>query len=470
MYTIGDVLKIVNISANTLRYYDEIGLLKPCMVKIKNQYRYYSDFQIKEITFILELKQYGFSLDEIKIQLQNKSNKKLKTMLEDKRVELCKEIARLEERHIFLEKRISKIAEEDELKMKEGKVLIVDDFALARKVIRNIIEEYGNTVVGEASNGEEAIVAYDALKPELVIMDITMPKMDGIDATAKIMKKYKNARIIMCSAMSQASIILDSIKAGARDFTSKPISSLRLIQAMERGLDDNHSFKPERIDIIAAMIEKRWNEKVFSRTLKQEQIDLLIFENVNVSVSEQDEAINNIFNKIEFDSSNEQEYSISGQFTVELKTITYLKDKFSELSQESFNYFSNQFNSECTLELIKVENITMSEFRTLLTTDSDIGTIKYNISSLPIHIHVSGGFGNNKEILRELLEFTAKNLKRIILSFNTTTNMIMSLNVHEAFKENYSTILISFSIEFANEDKGFVMISLPHDFLQYLPK
>lgn len=76
------------------------------------------------------------------------------------------------------------------------------------------------------------------------------------------------------------------------------------------------------------------------------------------------------------------------------------------------------------MKLITVENITISEFRTLLTSDSDIGTIKYDTSSLPIHIHASGGFGN----------------------------------------KNYSTILISFSIEFTNGDKGFVMLSLPHDF------
>lgn len=181
MYTIGDVSKIVNISANTLRYYDEIALLKPCMVQTNNQYRYYSDSQIKEITFILELKQYGLSLDEIKILLQDKSNQKLKPMLEEKRVELCNEIARLKERYIFLEKRIYKIDWEGERKMNDGKVLIVDDFELARKMIRNIIEEYGYTVIGEASNGEEAIEAYDILKPEIVIMDITMPKMDGID-------------------------------------------------------------------------------------------------------------------------------------------------------------------------------------------------------------------------------------------------------------------------------------------------
>lgn len=460
MNTIGDVSKIVNVSANTLRYYDEIGLLKPCLVQTNNQYRYYSDSQIKEITFILELKQYGFSLDEIKILLQDKSNHKLKPMLEEKRVELCNEIARLKERYIFLEKRISKIAQEDESKMKEDKVLIVDDFALARKMIRNIIEEYGYTVVGEASNGEEAIVAYDALKPELVIMDITMPKMDGIDATAKIIKKYKNARIIMCSAMSQAHIILEGIKAGARDFILKPISNLRLIQALERGLDDNHSFESERINNMAASFENKWKGKVFSRALKQEEIDLLIFKNINES--EQEEVINNIYNKVEFDNSNEPEYSIRGPLKVGLKTITYLEDKFSELSQGFSQYLSSRFNHECTTKLIKVENITISEFRTLLTLDNEVGIIKYNISSLPVHVHALGGFGNKNEILREILDFTAKNLNRIIPGFNTT-NIIMSREVYEAFSENYSIILISFSIEFTNKNKGFVMLSLPHD-------
>jgi len=266
--------------------------------------------------------------------------------------------------------------------------------------------------------------------------------------------------------MCQVPIILESIKAGARDFTLKPISNLRLIQALERSLDDNHSIKTERINNIAAMIEKRSKGKIFSRALKQGEIDLLIFENVNES--EQDKAINNIFNKVEYDISNEHNYSISGPLKVELKTITYLKNKFSELSQGFSQYISNQFNSECTMKLVTVENITISEFRTL-TTDCDVDTIKYNISSLPIYIHASGEFGNKKEFLKEFLDFTAKNLIRIIPDFNSN-DMIISMDVNKALSENYSTILISLSIEFINENKGFVMISLPHDFLQYLPE
>lgn len=460
MYTIGDISKIVNVSSNTLRYYDEIGLLKPCMVQSNNQYRYYSDSQIKEITFILELKQYGFSLDEIKILLKDKSNQKLKPMLEEKRVELSNEIEMLKERYVLLEKRISNIDQEDQLKMKECRVLIVDDFALARKMIRNVIEEYGYTVVDEVSNGEEAIAAYDALKPEVVIMDITMPKMDGIDAAAKIMEKYNDGKIIMCSAMSQAPVILESIKAGARDFITKPISNLRLIQALERGLDSNDSLKLEKDNNFAYEFEKRCRKKMFSRALKQEEIDLFFFSNVNEN--NQDEVIDNIYNKVELDSSNEHKYSISGPLKVGLKVIVYFGDKFTELSQEFSKYFSSRFNNECTMKLITAENITISEFRTLLPPDSELGIIKHNICSLPIHINVLGGFGSKKEILGEFIDFTSRSLYRIIPDFSAV-KVIMSHEVDEVFNGNYSTILISFSIEFTNGDKGFVMLSIPHD-------
>jgi two-component system chemotaxis response regulator CheY len=460
VYTIGDISKIVNVSANTLRYYDEIGILKPCMVQSNNQYRYYSDSQIKEIAFILELKQYGFSLDEIKILLKDKSNQKLKPMLEEKRVELSNEIERLKERYVFLEKRISNIDQKEELKMKECRVLIVDDFALARKVIRNVVEEYGYSVVDEVSNGEEAIAAYDALKPELVIMDITMPKMDGIDAAANIMEKYNDARIIMCSAMSQAPIILESIKVGARDFITKPISNFRLIQALERVLDDKHSFRLERVNNFVSEFEKSWRGKAFGRTLKQEEIDLLFFSNVNES--NQNEVISNIYNKVEFNSLNEHEYFTGSPLKVELKTIAYLEGKFSELLQGGSRYFSSRFNNECTMKLITVENITISEFRTLLFQDSELGIIKRNISSLPILINVLGDFGSKKEILGEILDFISKNLYRVIPDFNAA-KIIMSHEADEVFNENYSTILISFSIEFDDGDKDFVMLSLPHD-------
>lgn len=456
MYTIGDISKIVNISANTLRYYDEIGLLKPHLVENTNQYRYYSDSQIKDIAFILELKQYGFSLEEIKILVQDKSTDRLKPMLNQKLIELQGDIGRLKERYAILEKRISKINRE-EFKMKEDKVLIVDDFVLARKMIRNIIEEYGYKVVGEASNGEEAVAAYNMLRPEIVIMDVTMPKMDGICAASEIIKENKSAKIIMCSAMSQVSIVLESIKLGARDFISKPILSMRLIQAME----GERTINIDRINNICDILEKDCKGKVSKRALKQEEIDLIIFKDDKA----EDEAVNNIF----YDNINENRAYMNSPETVDLEDIAYIKDKFSESLQEFSKDLSNKLNSSCKLELITVQNITISEFRTLVSENSDIGILKYNISSLPVNIQVSGSFNDKNKFLKEIINLTEKQLERIIHGFDNV-NKFIALGDDKILSENYSTIAISFSIEFTNKDNGFINISLPHEFLQYLNK
>lgn len=107
--------------------------------------------------------------------------------------------------------------------------------------------------------------------------------------------------------------------------------------------------------------------------------------------------------------------------------------------------------------------------RTLLITESDIGTIKNNISKLPIHIHVSDGFLNKKEIIRGFLDLIVRNFKQIIPGFSSS-NTIISLDGQSILNESDSIVLISFSIEFANKDRGFVMLSLPHDLLKYLKK
>jgi Response regulator containing a CheY-like receiver domain and an HTH DNA-binding domain len=462
VYTIGDVSKIVNVSTNTLRYYDEIELLKPCEVQANNQYRYYSDSQIQELVFILEMKQYGFSLNQIKILLKNKSDDKLKALLEEKRIELCNEIAMLNERYLLLEKRIAKIAEGESEKMKENKVLIVDDFALARKLIRNIIEDYGYNVVGEAANGEEAIIAYEELKPDFVIMDITMPKLDGIDATNKITNKYKDARIIICSATNEASVLFESLKAGAKDFILKPISSHRLIQALERILDNNHVISIEKINNITAFIDNNWRNVGFSRMLQQEEIDLLLFQTEN----SYEDTINNIFNKAELSNATKHEYSNNGPFEVELKIINYIKDKAFEMSQELSYYLSEKLNAKYTIKLQMVENITKSEFKSLIMRNSDIGIIKYNTSSLPIHISIFCDLENKQVFLREFLGCVEKNLKSI-LSKLVSNYTISTFDVNDTY-ENYSTISISFDMELNNEVKGFAMLSFPHDLLKYM--
>ncbi|UFJ42137.1 response regulator [Brevibacillus humidisoli] len=116
------------------------------------------------------------------------------------------------------------------------KVLIVDDAAFMRMMIKEILTKNGFTVVGEASDGAQAVEKYKELEPDLVTMDITMPEMDGITALKEIKKIDGNARIIMCSAMGQQAMVIDAIQAGAKDFIVKPFQADRVIEAIKKTL------------------------------------------------------------------------------------------------------------------------------------------------------------------------------------------------------------------------------------------
>jgi two-component system chemotaxis response regulator CheY len=111
-------------------------------------------------------------------------------------------------------------------------VLIVDDAEFMRTMLKNLIEENGYTVAGEAVNGEEAVEKYKDLQPDLVTMDITMPKMDGIEAIKAIMEDDPDASIIVCSAMGQKPMVIESLEAGAKDFIVKPIKPDKVEEAL----------------------------------------------------------------------------------------------------------------------------------------------------------------------------------------------------------------------------------------------
>lgn len=117
-----------------------------------------------------------------------------------------------------------------------NKVLIVDDAAFMRMMIKEILSKNGYTVVGEASDGAQAVEKYKELGPDLVTMDITMPEMDGITALKEIKKMDPSARIIMCSAMGQQAMVIDAIQAGAKDFIVKPFQADRVIEAIKKTL------------------------------------------------------------------------------------------------------------------------------------------------------------------------------------------------------------------------------------------
>jgi len=116
-------------------------------------------------------------------------------------------------------------------------VMIVDDLAFIKIVLRDILEKAGFRVGGEASNGDEAIRVYLDKRPDVVLMDITMPGMDGLTALKKIRELDPAARVIICSALGQQRLIVQSIQLGAKDFIVKPFQPQRIISALKKALD-----------------------------------------------------------------------------------------------------------------------------------------------------------------------------------------------------------------------------------------
>ncbi|HOJ09613.1 MAG TPA: response regulator [Clostridiales bacterium] len=116
------------------------------------------------------------------------------------------------------------------------RILVVDDAAFMRMMIKDILTKAGFEIAGEAENGLRAVEKYKDLAPDLVIMDITMPEMDGIQAVKEIRKIDSNALIIMCSAMGQQAMVIESIQAGAKDFIVKPFQADRVVEAVKRAL------------------------------------------------------------------------------------------------------------------------------------------------------------------------------------------------------------------------------------------
>ena len=113
-------------------------------------------------------------------------------------------------------------------------ILICDDAAFMRMMIKDILTKNGYTVAGEAENGAKAVEKYAELKPDLVLMDITMPEMDGIQALKKIKEADSSASVIMCAAMGQQAMVIESIQSGAKDFIVKPFQADRVLEAVRK--------------------------------------------------------------------------------------------------------------------------------------------------------------------------------------------------------------------------------------------
>lgn len=112
------------------------------------------------------------------------------------------------------------------------KILISDDAMFMRNMLRNILIVEGYAIY-EAANGEEAVQAFESHSPDLVLMDLTMPVMDGITAIKQIVAGHPEARIIVCSAMGQKNMVIEAIQAGAKDYIVKPFDKTRVIDGVK---------------------------------------------------------------------------------------------------------------------------------------------------------------------------------------------------------------------------------------------
>lgn len=122
---------------------------------------------------------------------------------------------------------------------KKRKVLIAEDSGLTQKVTLYMLEKQGYEVVGQSMNGEDAVRDYEALKPDIVLMDLAMPKKDGISAIKDILVIDPNARIIAVSALYNPEMKENAMKAGAKDYIIKPFEILELLNAIEQCLNEN---------------------------------------------------------------------------------------------------------------------------------------------------------------------------------------------------------------------------------------
>ncbi len=118
-----------------------------------------------------------------------------------------------------------------------ARILVADDASFMRQMIREIVELEGFEIVGEASDGVEAIEQYRSLHPDIVTMDIVMPRKSGIDAVRGIIELDSSACVVMCSALGQETLVNEAMRAGARDFIVKPFKPDSVISTLRSVLE-----------------------------------------------------------------------------------------------------------------------------------------------------------------------------------------------------------------------------------------
>ena len=120
------------------------------------------------------------------------------------------------------------------------KILLVDDAKFMREMIKSILTQNGYSAddVYQAEDGADGVAKFNEISPDLVLMDITMPNMDGLEALKTIRSQHPGATIVMCSAMGQEAMVMDAIKSGAKDFIVKPFKPDRVLKTVKSILGD----------------------------------------------------------------------------------------------------------------------------------------------------------------------------------------------------------------------------------------
>ncbi len=113
-------------------------------------------------------------------------------------------------------------------------VLVVDDAMFMRATLKKLLTEAGFEVAGEAENGQMAVERYQELKPDVVMMDITMPEMNGLDALKEIMKIDPGAKVVMCTALGQERTVMEAVEAGAKDYIIKPFKAEKVLEVVKK--------------------------------------------------------------------------------------------------------------------------------------------------------------------------------------------------------------------------------------------
>lgn len=115
-----------------------------------------------------------------------------------------------------------------------ARVMLVDDALFMRATMKKVLTGAGHEVIGEAADGEEAVALYGKVSPDIVLMDITMPKMDGVAALNAIKSEHPEAVVVMCTALGQENMVKDALSAGAKDYLIKPVNPEKLLQTIAR--------------------------------------------------------------------------------------------------------------------------------------------------------------------------------------------------------------------------------------------